>query len=169
MGRQTRFYMMDVCNVQILAETFIQNGFELIKYKRIQNDDDTTSLICEHTRLDHSFLELDPYEFRLYRFRKPEYGTCKNCLSAPCIEWSRRQITLCADRLPVSKIYINTQDRDSWKPGVLELLQKDYKVLTKVVNKLTPLTSVDRNGSIVRARMDTVAIEYVKKGYHLGI
>lgn len=169
MGRQIRFYMMDVCNVQTLAEAFVENGFELIKYKRIQNDDDTTSLICDHLRLDHSFLELNPYEFRLYRFRKPEYGTSENCLSAPCIEWSRRQITLCADRLPVSRIYINTQDRDSWEPGVLEFLQTDYKIFTRLVNKLAPLTSVEVNGHLVRARMDKVAVEYVKKGYHLGI
>lgn len=169
MGRQMRFYMMDVRNVQTLAETFVQNGFELITYKRIQNEDGTTSLICEHTRLDHSFIELDPYVFRLYRFRKSEYGACENCLSAPCIEWSRRQITLCDDKLPVSRLYINTQDRDRWEHGVLELLQKDYKTFTRLANKLAPVTSVEVNGHLVRARMDKVAVEYVKNGYHLGI
>ena len=69
----------------------------------------------------------------------------------------------------MSRIYINTQDRDSWEPGVLELLQKDYKIFTRLVNKLAPVTSVEVNGHLVRARMDKVAVEYVKKGYHLGI
>lgn len=40
---------------------------------------------------------------------------------------------------------------------------------TKIVNKLAPVTSVEVNGHLVRARMDKVAVEYVKKGYHLGI
>lgn len=71
--------------------------------------------------------------------------------------------------LPASRIYINTQYSDRWEPGVLELLQKDYKALTKIVSKLTPMTSVDRNGTIVRARMDTVAVEYVKQGFSLWI
>ena len=69
----------------------------------------------------------------------------------------------------MSRLYINTQYSDRWEPGILELLLKDYKTLTKIVNKLAPVTSVEVNGHLVRARMDKVAVEYVKKGYHLGI
>lgn len=169
MGRQTRFYMMDERNVRILAETFMQNGFELILSKRIQNGDGKVSVIFEPTRIDNSVLVQTQYLRGVNRFRKPEYREFNCFYESPHIEWGQRPTKLCNGRLPVSRLCINTYYSDRWPPEVFELLQKDYKALIKVVNKLTPLTSVDRNGSIVRARMDTVAVEYVKKGYHLGI
>lgn len=169
MGRQTRFYMMDERNVRTLAEAFGQNGFELILSKRIQNEDGKVSVILEPTRIDNSVLVQTQYLRGVCRFRKPEYGAFESYVSSPCIEWAHRQTKLYADKLPVSRLYINTQYSDRWKPSILELLLKDYKTLTKIVNKLAPVTSVEVNGHLVRARMDKVAVEYVKKGYHLGI
>lgn len=117
----------------------------------------------------YSVLVQTQYLRGVCRFRKPEYGTFESYVSSPCIEWAHRQTKLYADKLPVSRLYINTQYSDRWEPGILELLLKDYKTLTKIVNKLAPVTSVEVNGHLVRARMDKVAVEYVKKGYHLGI
>lgn len=169
MGRQIRFYMMDAHSVQRLAETFMQNGFEVMLYQLVQNDDGTTSPTYQPTRIDDSVLEQTQYLLGPHRFRKPEYGKFISYSESPYIEWIRRPTEPCNGMLPASRIYINTQYSDGWEPGVLELLLKDYKALMKVVNKLTPRTSVDRNGTIVRARMDTVTVEYVKKGYRLWI
>lgn len=169
MGRQIRFYMMDDCSGRLLIDAFIQNGLELILSKRIQNETGMASTVFESARIDDSVLAQTQYLRGVCRFRKPEYGTFESYVSSPCIEWTHRQTKLYADRLPVSRLYINTQCSDRWEPGALELLLKDYKALTKVVNKLAPLSSVEVNGVLIRARMDKVAVEYVKKGYHLGI
>ena len=169
MGRQTRFYMMDEHNIKLLADALIQNGFEIMLYQLLQNDDGTTSPTYQPTRIDDSVLEQTQYLLGPHRFRKPEYGKFKSYSESPYIEWIRRSTAPSNGMLPASRIYINTQYSDRWEPGVLELLQKDYKALTKIVSKLTPMTSVDRNGTIVRARMDTVAVEYVKQGFILLI
>lgn len=72
MGRQTRFYMMDEHNIKLLADALIQNGFEIMLYQLLQNDDGTTSPTYQPTRIDDSVLEQTQYLLGPHRFRKPE-------------------------------------------------------------------------------------------------
>ena len=168
MGRQMRFYLLDPEKIMKIAQAISNEGFELIK---------TVYLPKRDFSKPSYYFETVPFKAQelfdsiteptgQFRFCREEYGGHRR-LQDPKIEWGQAGIYDYGKAIPHSRIYMCTSYFSEYSAEVVEHLNKDYKLICKIVSKIVPMRTVTVNDITYRLRIDDSVIDYLQRGYVL--
>lgn len=170
MGRQFRYYMLDDNNIKAVIESIIQSGFDVVvaRYLAENIPNNKKARVYYETRnVSADVLYQMTSPAGLVRLHRAEYGRFSS-RSDPSIEWLQARLGKQGHELVESRLYFDTQYRNRYGAEVYNRLQKDFNYLSRVIGKLAPMTSIEINGTLYRARMDEQTITYLKNGYKFG-
>ncbi len=168
MGRQTRFYLLDPEKIMKIAQAISNEGFELIKTVHLPKRDFSKPSYYYETvpfNVQELFDSTTQPTGKLCLCRA-EYGEYRR-LEDPKIEWRQAGIDDYGKTLPHSRIYMCTSHFSEYSAEVIEQLNKDYKLICKIVSKIVPMRTVTVNDITYRLRIDDSVIDYLQRGYVL--
>lgn len=153
MGRQINYYMVNEENIAIMAQKISDAGYVMIRNGEVVPTDGKSL-----------YQATQPWGF-ITLFNSKFEETIN--LSEYTLEWHQMRTKESQKAVWRSRLYLNTQDFNQYEIATKNQLMADFRRLSSIVKKLSPMQTIEVNGEVIRNYMDDACIRFIQNGYRL--
>lgn len=153
MGRQINYFMVNEENIAIMAQKISDAGYVMMRDGEV-------------VPTDGSSLYQATQPTGVIRMSNPKFEETLR-LSEYILEWHQMRTVERQKAVWRSRLYLNTWDFNQYEIATKNQLMADFRRLSSIVKKLSPMQTIEVNGEVIRNYMDDACIRFIQNGYRL--